>query len=84
MLMGDKKHYHLLVQLSKRTMKSAFFDFMRDVSKVRSHCFDLEKHVATINMKLRGNVYEGSLNTKFFAVFNLIMSFSIFESLRKK
>ncbi len=34
-------------------------------------------------MKLRGNIYEESLNTIFFAKLNLT-SFSIYESLRKK
>ncbi len=37
-----------------------------------------------LNIKLRGNVYEGSLNTIFFAEPSLIMSFSIYESFRKK
>ncbi len=38
----------------------------------------------SLNMKLRGNVYEGSLNSIFFAELNLIMSFSIYESLCKE
>ncbi len=38
----------------------------------------------TLNLKLRGNVYEWSLNTIFFAELNLIASFSIYESLCKK
>ncbi len=35
-------------------------------------------------MKLRGNVHEISLNTIFFAKFNLITSFSVYESLHKE
>ncbi len=37
-----------------------------------------------LNMKLRGNVYEGSPNKIFFTELNSIMSYSIYESLRKK
>ncbi len=37
-----------------------------------------------LNMKLRENVHEESLNTIFFTELNLITSFSIYESLRKK
>ncbi len=38
----------------------------RDVSKVRSHYFNLEKYVTTKNVKLAGTAYEGSLNTILF------------------
>ncbi len=58
-------------------------EYTRDVSKVRSHNFDLEKYVVTKHER-RGNVYEGSLNTVFFFKLNLITSFSIYESLCKK
>ncbi len=37
-----------------------------------------------LNMKLKVNVYEGFLNPIFFAELNLIKSFLIYESLRKK
>ncbi len=37
-----------------------------------------------LNMKLGGNVYEGYLNTIFLAELNLVMSFSIYKSLRKR
>ncbi len=37
-----------------------------------------------LNMKLKGNVYEGSLNTIFLAKLNLVTSSLIYESLCKK
>ncbi len=38
--------------------------------------------MGSVSMTLEGNVYEGSLNTIFFAELNW-MSFSIYESLRE-
>ncbi len=50
----------------------------------QGHTALISRKMRPLNIKLRGNVYEGSLNTIFFAELNLITSFLIYESWCKK
>ncbi len=65
------------------TVKPGFRNFQKmctkNVSEVQSHCFN-SRNMRPLNMKLRGNVYEGSLSTVFLAELNLMTSFSIYKS----
>ncbi len=63
--------------------KSVNVGTMRGTFQKWGHTAFVRRNILPLNMKRRRNVYEGSLNTIFFAKLNLIMSFSIFKSLRK-